>query len=79
MIPQGTPTARCSARRQAAASSSGESSCQSATLQSANATATSSAAEDESPAPLGRVEEIEPANPTGGRPQRPSSTATAAT
>jgi hypothetical protein len=78
MIPEGTPTARCSARRAASASSSG-SSLKSATAQSAIPTATSSAAEDDRPVPIGSVDEISPSRPTGGRPSSASSAATAAT
>ena len=75
-IPHGTPTARNSARWQASASANGSSS-KPATAQSASATDTSSAADDERPAPVGRSERTVPVRPTGGRPSRSSSTATA--
>ena len=74
-IPHGTPTARSSARWQASASWSGSSS-NSATVQSASPIATSSAAEDESPAPGGRSDSTVPTSPTGGRPSVESSAAT---
>ena len=48
-----------------------------ATAQSARATPTSSAAEEESPAPAGSVERIRPWRPTGGLPSRSSLAATA--
>ena len=62
MIPHGTPDARCSARWQSCASSSGEPS-----NPSASATATSSAADDDSPAPIGQrgVDLAGEARPTG--------------
>src|SRR3954471_12514259 len=78
MIPDGTPTARCSARCAARASSSG-SSAKSATAHSAVATATSSAADEETPAPIGSVELTAPSIPTGGRPSSASSASTART
>ena len=74
MIPHGTPTARSSARCAACASAIG-SIGKSATAQSAVPIATSSAADDDSPAPTGSVEVTSPAKPVS----TPSSVATAST
>ncbi len=62
MIPHGTPDARCSARWPSLASSSGGPS-----NPSASATATSSAADDERPAPTGSVVSTTPTKPRAGR------------
>ena len=61
MTPQGTPDARCSAAWQAWASAKGGPS-----NPSASATATSRAALDDSPAPIGRVVVTVPVPPTAG-------------
>src|SRR3954465_15416526 len=62
MSPLGTPEARCSARGRASAGASGEPS-----NPRASATATSSAALDDRPAPTGRVVDTVPTAPTAGR------------
>ena len=77
MRPTGTPTARYSASRATWASSSRESS-KPAARQRASPTATVSAAEDDSPAPIGTVDDTLPSSPTAGRPRSVSSAATAA-
>jgi hypothetical protein len=71
MIPQSTPTARCSARRQSWAAATGSRRF----TPSIVATATSSAALDDSPRPMGRLEWSVPVSPSVGR----SSRTTAAT
>ena len=62
MIPQGTPEARCSADWQIRAMSRGDPS-----MPSASATATSSAALEDRPEPIGIVVDTSPSNPTAGR------------
>ncbi len=62
MIPHGTPDARCSAAWQSRAMSSAEPSAP-----RASATAISSAALEDSPAPIGIVVETLPSNPVDGR------------
>ena len=62
MRPTGTPTARYSASRATCASSSRESS-KSAARQRASPTATVSAAEDDSPAPIGTVDDTRAVDP----------------
>ena len=62
MIPHGTPDARCSARWHSSASASGEPS-----KPRASATATSRAADDDKPAPIGSVVVTVPVNPADGR------------
>ena len=71
IIPHGTPEAACSARWQARASSSGER----GVSRRARAIATSRAALDDSPAPMGIVVEMRPSKPCVGR----TSATTAAT
>src|SRR5438045_8821475 len=63
--PTGTPTASSSARCASFASSSGGT-LNDAERQSASATETMSAAEDDSPDPIGSVESTAPSQPTGG-------------
>ncbi len=62
MIPEGTPEARCSARWQASAKASGVPS-----KPRASATATSRAALEDSPPPMGRVVATVPVKPAVGR------------
>ena len=62
MIPQGTPEARCSA-----ALADPRESRRRPSMPSASATATSSAALDDRPVPIGIVVDTSPTKPTAGR------------